>query len=210
MPRAKRTPEATDAMRRDLIDAARATIATHGVAGVSARGLAHQLGWAVGTIYTVAPSLEAVTLEANALELRDLQDAVVARQAELDGASPRDRIRALAEVYLRFTQERPRSWAAIFERADVDGEDGPPEWYRDRQAGLFSLLEAELTPLVSCEADARRASRALWAALQGLLALSMGGHLGRVSVDTTEDLASYLLETFLDGLEARQSVADPS
>ena len=202
MPRAKRSPEETDAMRRQLIDAARVTIERQGLSALTARGLAQQLGWAVGTIYTVAPSLDAIALEVNAEELEALRIALVSRRAELSDPSPRAAVRALAEVYQRFTQERPRSWAAIFER-DADSDAPPPEWYRERQSQLFALLEAELTPMVATEAEAKRAARALWAALQGLLALSMAGHIDRVSDAGAEDLATYLVDTFLAGLEAR-------
>lgn len=200
MARAKRSEEATEAMRRNLVAAARALIAEDGLQGLTARALAGRLGWAVGTIYTVAPALDVVTLEANAAELADLRDALAsAEQAMGPDASPRERIMEMAETYLRFAQSRPRNWAAIFER---DAEGDPPDWYRERQRELFDLAEGWVRPLASDEAEAQRASRALWAALQGISALAMAGHLSRVSDTAAEDLARYLIRTFLDGLES--------
>lgn len=201
MPRAKRSAEATAEMRDQLIAAAREAIEADGVAAVTARGLAQTLGWAVGTIYTVVPTLDALTLEVNAQELAALKDALMTRRAEMTDATPRARIRAMADVYLTFTRARPRRWAAVFER---DAEDEPPEWYRTRQLELFAVLERELMTLVADAAEARRAARALWGALQGLSNLALAGHLRRVSDSDDEPLAMYLIETFLDGLEARR------
>lgn len=200
MPRAKRSRETTDMMRRQLLDAAREAIAEQGLSGVTARGLATRLGWAVGTIYTVAPSLDAIMLEVNAEELQALSDALSERRDALADAPARETVLALAAVYLDFTRQRPLNWSAIFDR---DGDGPTPDWYRARQDALFALLEAELTPLVADAAEARQAARALWAALQGILALSTGGHIDSVSEQGVDAMARYLVETFLDGLAAR-------
>lgn len=201
MPRAKRSLEATQDMRRRLIDAARETIESDGLAAVTARGLAKRLGCSVGAIYTVTPTLDAITLEANAAELEALREALEDRRLELGAAGPRETIQAFADVYLGFAEERPKSWAAIFER-DAEGE--PPEWYRARQTGLFELLERALEPLTASPQEARVAARTLWAAFQGMLALAMAGHVGRVSETEPKALAKYLVEVFLSGLEARR------
>lgn len=223
MARAKRSAALSAEMRRSLIDTARAMIAERGLGAVTARGLAAELGWSVGTIYTVAPSIDAVTLEANAEELAELSAALESRAAEMSaaGAAPQELIRAFGEVYLRFATARPRSWAAIFER-DAEGE--PPEWYRARQARLFVILERSLRPLTRGAREARRSARTLWAALHGLLALALAGHLDRVSSaaasldaaappcdpaqpgqeDDLEAHAQELIDVYLSGLAVRR------
>lgn len=210
MPRARRTAETTEAMRRQLVAAARAAIAEHGVGGLTARGLAQDLGWAVGTIYTIAPSLDEITLAANAAELDALRERL---EVELSGATlgdPVARIRGLARAYLSFAEARPRNWSAIFER-QAEGERAPPDWYQARQLALFELLEQAVAPLTRSTAETRWAARAVWAALQGFLALSMAGHVDRVSEDPTtgrrQDLAEYLIELLLAGLAARRGEA---
>ena len=179
---------------------------------MTARGLASELGWSVGTIYTVAPSIDAVTLEANAEELSEIWEEFERARVEMaqEGASPQQMIRGVGAIYLRFAPARPRSWAAIFER-DAEGE--PPDWYRDRQTRLFAVLEHALAPLVQTKTEARRAARTLWAALHGLLALSLAGHLARVSgaaetaaAPPAQDLETHALElidVYLTGLAAR-------
>ena len=131
------------------------------------------------------------------------------------GAPPPALIRAFGEAYLRFATARPKSWAAIFER-DAEGE--PPDWYRARQTKLFAILERAILPLAGEPAAARRAARTLWAALHGLLALSLAGHLERVSSatprlvdpeevwDAGKDLETHaheLISVYLAGLTAR-------
>lgn len=197
MPRAKRSQQETDAMRSRLVEAARRTIAGDGLAAVTARGLALQLGCSVGAIYTVTPRLDDITLSANAAELTDLLDALKQRRDALGQAPPADVIHALADTYLGFAEQRPKSWAAIFER-DAEGE--PPAWYRERQLQLFALLEDALTPLAGDTREAAKAARALWAALQGLQALAMAGHVGRIADTRPRELARYLVEVFLRGL----------
>ncbi len=213
MPRAKRSAETTEEMRDRLIEAVRAAIGRNGIAGVTARGLAQELGWAVGTIYTLAPSLDALTLEANARELDALGARLEDVMARHDGAPATDRVRALATAYLEFAEERPRNWSAIFERGD--GSDvGPPEWYRARQEALFSVLETALAPLSGSPAEARRAARAFWAALQGFWALAMAGHVARAGdapeAGARRELAAFLIETLLAGLSARRGLAPPA
>lgn len=201
MARAKRSTETTEAMRRDLVAAARVLIAEEGLKGLTARRLASDLGWAVGTIYTVAPTLDVVTLEANAAELSDLRDALIAAESALPkDISAADRLLGMASAYLAFAGSRPRNWAAIFER-EAEGE--PPDWYRARQRELFDLAEGWLQPLVGDKAEAQKASRALWAGLQGVTALAAAGHLTRISETGAEDLARYLVRTFVAGLDAQ-------
>lgn len=215
MARAKRSAAHTAEMRRQLIEAARRMIETEGLGAVTARALAAELGWSVGTIYTIAPSIDAVTLEANGREIADLAAAFEARRAELADAPPQQALRAFAEIYLRFATARPKSWAAIFER-DAEGE--PPDWYRALQTKLFAMLAETLRPAVASSAQARRAARTLWAALHGLLALSLAGHLDRVSKsaaappaaqepeerdEAVEDLEAHayeLIDVYLAGL----------
>ena len=219
MARAKRSEALSAEMRRRLIETARSMIARSGLGAVTARGLAAELGWSVGTIYTVAASIDAVTLEANAEELAELTAALESRAVQMTakGAAPQAMIRAFGEVYLRFATARPKNWAAIFER-DAEGE--PPEWYRARQARLFAILERAILPLVDGPAQARRSARTLWAALHGLLALALAGHLARVSstaepfldgaprdeaLDDLESHASELIDVYLAGLAVRRS-----
>lgn len=223
MARAKRSAETSEEMRRRLIGAARGMIERRGLSSVTARALAAELGWSVGTIYTVCPSIDAITLEANAEELAALSEALLRRRdaLEAEGAAPQAMIRAFAEVYLGFATARPRNWAAIFER-NAEGE--PPDWYRARQIRLFAILAQALQPLARSASEARRAARTLWAALHGLIQLSIAGHLARVSQGPAppkgaaapatpgeerpqDDLAAHaaeLLDIYLTGLMARR------
>lgn len=215
MARAKRSNAESEEMRRRLIATTRRIILERGLSAVTARGLAAELGWSVGTIYTVAPSIDAVTLEANAEELSEIWKELDRARVDMtaQGASPQEMIRAFGAIYLRFATARPRSWAAIFER-DAEGE--PPDWYRERQTRLFAILEHALAPLVETKTEARRAARTLWAALHGLLALSLAGHLARVSgeaettiVSAPQDLETHafeLIDVYLTGLAARSDV----
>ena len=168
------------------------------------------------------PSIDTVTLEANAAELAELCDAREAQQAELSaaGAAPSAHIHAIGSAYLHFATARPRNWAAIFER-DAEGE--PPPWYQARQATLFTILERALSPITGSPSATRRSARALWAALHGLLALSLAGHLARVAdaaaaptleisgeLSAEADLhqhAQELIDTYLAGLDARRAKA---
>lgn len=215
MPRAKRSPERSDEMRSALVAAARAAIAANGIGSVTARGLASELGWSVGAIYTVAPSIDAVTLLANAAELADLERALLVRRRALGPTAPTESVlRAYAAEYLAFAAARPKSWAAIFER-DAEGE--PPPWYRRRQMRLFAILEEALRPAAETPDAGKRAAKMLWAALHGLLALFLAGHLDRAAgdldvgcaagdVDRVPELAAHaeeLIDLFMAGLAAR-------
>lgn len=206
MPRAKRSDADTQEMRRQTVAAARALIAEQGVHGVSARALAERVDCAVGTLYTLFPTLGEVTLHANAAELIELKAVFDATLADASERPAIDQLLALAEAYLRFTSGRARNWAAVFER---EAEGDPPDWYRAHQLRLFAVVEGAVAPLTATDLEARQATRALWAAVQGLSQLSVAGHLRRVSDDSVQELAAYLVATFVAGLQARRGAPQP-
>ena len=80
-----------------------------------------------------------------------------------------------------------------------------PEWYVRKIERLMEILRAAITPLY---ADAKpdetaRAASVLWAGLHGITSLSNDGKLQLVSEDNVDDLASFLVMTFIAGINNR-------
>jgi len=86
-------------------------MAEHGFARFSARQVARAVGYSVGTIYNVFPSLDHFLL---AINTRTFEQWTQHLHARLDAAGP-DRIRALVEAYFSFARDNRNLWMAIYD-----------------------------------------------------------------------------------------------
>jgi AcrR family transcriptional regulator len=179
-------------LKADTIAIARRILATDGLAALQARRIAKEAGCSVGTIYNLYANLDDLIIVANAGTLEDL-GVVLSR--ELDASADRefgDRLVGLALAYLNFAIDQETSWRAVFEHHLQPG-DTVPEWYRDRQAELFAIVERLLAEAVP-EAHRRRvAARALFSAVHGIVSIALDQKLGSFDRQDTEEQIRYLV-----------------
>ena len=187
---------------RDLIlEAAYATIETHGLSGLSAREIARRIGYSPGTIYNMFSNLDDVVLriEARVLDALDLRLAAVLGEAGTD----EEKVLKLAQTYLAFTHEKPRLWNLLFEHHLPAGAE-LPDWYQHKLEGLLARVEQGLAPLMPQlhEAERKRAARVLWAGVHGITSLSTTDKLSIVTTEAAGSLVADLVATYLAGLRA--------
>jgi AcrR family transcriptional regulator len=110
-----------------------------GLQRFSAREVAKQVGYSVGTLYNVFGSLDGLILALNARTLSRWAAELRARLAASDG----DRIATLVSAYFQFATDNPKLWIAIFETRMADG--GPaPDWYQALVANLLGVVASEV------------------------------------------------------------------
>ena len=192
----RRTDHTRTELRQMMLDAATGLIDRYGLAGLSARAVAREIGYSVGTLYNLFDDLDDLVWQVNGRTLDALRDHLATAAT---GAVSDVRVRRLAQAYLDFVAAHPRRWAAILEsRPRDDGE--PPRWYRDRIRGLFDLAEAALSDYfpAGAEAERRRSAQVLWAGLTGIALLI---ETSSVPADTApHELVASLVATHLAGL----------
>lgn len=163
-------------LRERLMPLARGRIERHGLAALRARDLAADAGCALGTIYNAFCDLDELVLHVNSATLAELDRALSAavRSAEASGATPTERLVALAEAYLGFAADHGHLWAALFEHR-MPADRPVPEWHLREHDVLFRHIAEPLGELMKDPSpDALRLkARTLFSAVHGVVMLGM-------------------------------------
>ena len=173
MPRTAADP---DALRARAVEVARALMVEGGPDAVKARAVAQALGVSVGTIYNLFGQLGALVRTLNAQVYDELYAAVTAGRARAaeGGADAAGQMVALSGAYLRFVADNASLWGGVlaFNRAS---REAPPAWYRQKELALLGVIAETIAGLPGAEDEARRAiaTRALWAAVHGIVTISV-------------------------------------
>jgi AcrR family transcriptional regulator len=184
-----------DVFRRRLCDVATRRFAEFGVAGVSLRGLADELGCSRATPYRYFQNkdeiLAAIRTRAFAL-LAAACDEVTAREPDAER-----RIMQIGRAYLRFARDQPHAYRVAFELDQPDSEVYP-ELQRERARAWGAIRNAVqfAFPKGVLEGDPETISHIDWAGLHGLAALELAGQLQSRTLDALE---GPMIETLLRG-----------
>lgn len=202
------TTERREALRVALIAAAERAIARGGLKALNARDLALEVGCSLGAIYNVFPHLDAIIFEVNSRTLALFEAFFARRHGSLDalgGTDAGEALVKLAETYLAFAVEHGRRWRALFEHSLSEAE-GLPKSYLDDQARLFALVERPIAALRPDFTDEQRVlfARTLFAAVHGVISLSIEERLLSLPVDRVGDQLSLLVRSIAVGLARGQ------
>ena len=126
-----------------LVSEGRRQLAETGLARFSAREVAKQVGYSIGTLYNVFGSYDGLMLAINARTLTLWAEHLRARLAGSDG----DRIATLVRGYFEFAVQNPRIWIAVYEHHMADG-GAAPEWYQALAADLMAIVAGEIAAVL--------------------------------------------------------------
>ncbi len=107
----RRSDHSRSELEELIVAAGHAVVAERGFAGFSAREVARRIGYSVGTIYNVFPTLDHLL---SAINTRTF-DLWAEHLRERLAGSGRDRIRALVAGYFSFARENRNLWMAIYD-----------------------------------------------------------------------------------------------
>lgn len=198
----RRSVHTPEELRENILQAATELITASGLGGMSAREIARRIGYSAGTIYNVFDNLDDLILTIEGRMLDQLDNKLSALPA---GLPPRAALLQLAEAYLAFTHANPKLWNLLFEHHLPPSTDVPVA-YKAKLEGLLNRVEAAIAPLVGgTDADKKRSARVLWAGVHGITSLSTADKLSNVTVESAWPLVKDLVETYLDGLDQRNT-----
>jgi len=192
-------PKYRERLKADTIAIARRILATEGLAALQARRIAKEAGCSVGTIYNLYANLDDLIVVANAGTLEDLGASLTNELSTMAERDFSDRLIAMGLAYLRFAIEQEQAWRAIFEHHIPQGES-VPDWYRDRQAELFQIVERLLAAEIRDDAKRTKAARALFAAVHGIVALALDQKLGMFDREGTEAQIQFIVGSAAQGI----------
>ena len=178
-----------------ILDAAREIVEQDGLAGLTIRRIGKAIGYSSGTLYNLFNDLDDIVVHLNGATMDALFDELAAVPA---GDDVEATLHALADPYLRFVERRPLLWGLLFQ--NLPNRSARPDWYYDRMARLFTLLEDALEPIFgTAQQEAKRdAARVLWSGLHGMCTLAAEGAV--LSWDDVERLKNDLIRIYVAGL----------
>lgn len=193
------TPYHHGNLRAALLEQAARKLEQVGVAGLSLRELARELGVSHGAPRQHFPDKQAL-LDALAVQgLQRLGGELDAGLRQVTGSLD-ERLAAFARIYVQFATRHPALLALMFARKD---DPGRPELRaaNDRAFAAPSALIAEAIDSGEIAGDdPDRVAMAVLATLQGLAAIVASGMIGERPVDT---VVSGTIHTLIHGLRAR-------
>ena len=139
----RRSDHSRAELRELIIDEGHRQMALHGFTRFSARQVARAIGYSVGTIYNVFPSLDHFLL---AINTRTFELWTAHLLSRLEAAGP-DRIRVLVEAYFSFARENPNLWMAIYDHRLPPGMKMLDE-DAQRRADLTGIVVREIAAVV--------------------------------------------------------------
>jgi AcrR family transcriptional regulator len=202
---ARRSDHSREELREMALTAAEAIVVENGYEGLSARKVAAAIGYTVGTLYLVFENVDDLVLQINARTLDRLHLRMEQSRAKAGGAG--EYLLQLGEDYIRFANEDPHRWAMIFEHRLSDGRS-VPEWYREKIARMFAMVEEALRPLAKqrTQQDITQAARVIWGGVHGICILALTDNLGIAGVDSVRELTRSLISNYLEGFIGRPAL----
>ena len=168
----RRSDHSREELERLIVAEGHRQLAETGFAGFSARRVARAIGYSVGTIYNVFPSLDHLLLAINTRTFETWADHLRTSLA----AAGDDRIAALVQGYFSFARSNRNLWMAIYDHRLPPGTVLPPG-DAERRAALTRIVVAEITPLVGARPfdQVQRLARSLIATVHGHCTFDLNG-----------------------------------
>lgn len=198
---ARRSEHSKEQIREMALAAAEDIAETDGLAGLSARKIAKQIGYTVGTLYLVFRNLDDLVLHVNARTLDALHEKMLAALQKC--RLPRTCVVALGRAYVEFATENPKRWNMVFEHQLAEGEV-VPDWYAKKVNKMFQLVRSQLSPLLENHSEKKidMVSTTIWCGVHGICSLAVTGKLDISDAEPIHILTDSLINNYLAGLAA--------
>ncbi|MDO9271352.1 MAG: TetR/AcrR family transcriptional regulator [Methylobacter sp.] len=189
---ARRNKHSLDEIREMVLDAAETIIINEGYSALTARRVAMEIGYTVGSIYMVFANMADLVVHINASTVDELTE----QMQQVPHCVPEQYIADLAKTYVTFASRNFNRWSMIFV-----GDTEIPEWYQQKIRQPYSLVEAQFAQLVpSCSAQqGKQAAQALWSGVHGVCTVSLTRERDASAIKNVEDSVVLLVKSFIDG-----------
>ena len=196
---ARRSEHTREQLKDLILTSARRIVQSEGIDALTARKIAADIGYTVGTIYQHFGNMDDLVHRINGDTLGMLFDCCCGIPAT---GLPKDRLFSLAKAFVNFAEMHPKEWEAV-----ISYRYGPKhEWaaeYDEMVNRLLGLL-AEATDGLYDEVNRNEQPldvRLLWTSMFGIFSLHANGRLGKGV--NLEDLVRRLIDTFIRSASCR-------
>jgi AcrR family transcriptional regulator len=198
-----RTTRRAAATRSAIIDAAEQLLIDGGPDAVTVESIAERADVAVQTVYNRVgrrPEVLLAVAERALVENRQYMDAAFAEEG-----TPLTRIRQAAHAYTRFAIERPQQFRLILDPPDEPQAVDRISGLIDEQVGKLAdvLADGVADGSFTASIDPATLAVAMWAMMDGILALNWRGDRIRVDAATIEQMVESAMSVIEDGILPR-------
>jgi AcrR family transcriptional regulator len=187
---------------KDLIlDSAEEIITRDGASKLTARQIALEIGYTVGSIYMVFPSMTHLLWHFNASTLDNIAERLVmVRQQE--EAQKEQCLEELAKAYLNYASRNFNRWQVLFDFHPTEKlEPLEIDWFQQRIDALimqFAITLHQLAP-ERPEPEITLAARSLWGGIHGIGTLFLVGKPHITSPEQLNESGVLLVRSFISG-----------
>ena len=212
----RRNDHSREQIREMALDAALALLEKAGPSGLSARKVASDIGYTVGTLYLVFENFDDLVVQMNLRTLKKMRLQILA--ASRAASSPIERLKAIAAAYIAFARAHEHPWRMIYEHPLPAPSDqyqtAVLEEYKAVSRSMFAPIENALAQTVD-QAGAWQPqpatsmvgrtislhARALWGGVHGICILSLANKLDLGDSGALGIMTNLLVERFVSGHE---------
>jgi len=193
----RRSEHSREELTSLIVDATLKLVREQGPDSVTARQIAHAIGYTPGTLYSIFTNLQAIYLHVNVVSLNALHKQCV--KAQKKARDPERAIRAMGQAYLEFAAKNANQFQLMFQPMPKNDGTHPIE-LGERIRSLFELVELELRKLDPSASDSavELGARTLWSGVHGAAALSLTDQLYSEQKNSEKLIVDMLVSRFVD------------
>jgi len=198
----RRSDHSRDEIREMAISAAAKHVETEGFQSLTARKVASSIGYTVGTLYHVFRNFDDLVIHLNAQTIDEMA-ALIQRNTRRK-RNPENRIRAMAEFYVKYASDHPDRWRLVFEHQAPRGLPTPIQM-KERRDVMFEMVADNLREIspgrMPQEVD--HTATALWSGIHGICILALTGKLYLGGAFSMVKLIDTLIDSVLNEFRTR-------
>jgi len=198
----RRSDHSRDEIRAMAISAAAKHVETEGFQSLTARKVAGNIGYTVGTLYHVFRNFDDLVIHMNARTIDEM--AALIQQQTRKKRNPENRIRAMAEFYVKYATDHPDRWRLVFEHQAPRGLPTPVQM-KERRDVMFEMVADNLREIspgrIPQEID--HTATALWSGIHGICILALTGKLYLGGAFSMVKLIDTLIDSVLNEFRSR-------
>ncbi len=197
----RRSDHSRDEIREMAIAAAAKQVETEGFQSLTARKVVSEIGYTVGTLYHVFRNFDDLIIHMNAQTLDEMA-ALIQRETRKK-RNPEVRIRAMAEVYVKYATDHPDRWRLVFEHQAPRGLP-TPVLMKERRDVMFAMVADNLREISSARIpqEIDHTATALWGGIHGICILALTGKLYLGGAFSMVKLIDTLIDSVLNEFRA--------
>ena len=193
----RRSDHSRDEIRDMAIAAAASLVEKEGFQSLTARKVASEIGYTVGTLYHVFRNFDDLVIHLNAVTIDEM--AALIQRHTRKKRNPEVRIRTMAEFYVQYATDHPDRWRLVFEHQAPRGIPTPLQM-KERRDVMFEMVADNLKEI----SPGRRAQQidhtatALWSGIHGICILALTGKLYLGGAFSMTKLIDTLIDSVLN------------